>query len=115
MKVLSTTRKMNLKTLCSPITKNTKKEASLGHEGESLSSDLSERSEDNDEYDDGTGAKNNNCDIEGEGDRNTGAWVGSAEWLRFLSPSALTEALGAMAKAKASFSEKPRKSEVGKN
>ena len=82
------------------------------------SSDLSERSDDNDEDDDGTGSEDNNCDgngnCDGRGDRNTGAGGGSVEWMRFLSPSALAEALGAMAKAKASLSKKLKKTKVGK-
>ena len=91
----------------------TDEEASPGHEGESLLSDLSESSEDEDEYYDRTGAKDNNYNVEGgddvRGDRNTGSGGGSAEWLRFLSLSALTETLGAMAKAKSSSSTASRK------
>ena len=96
----------------------TKEEASSGHEGESLLSDLSESSEDEDEYYDRTGAKDNNYDVEGggdcRGDRNTGSRGGSAEWLRFLSLSALTETLGAMAKAKSSSSTASRKKGKGR-
>ena len=90
--------------------KNLKK-ASLGHEGESLSSNFSERSDDKDEDDDGTCAEDNNCngDGNGGGDRNTGDGRSSAEWLTLLGPSALTEALGAMAKSKVSSLTKSEK------
>ena len=85
----------------------------MGHKGELPLSDLLESSDKEDEYDDGTGAKYINCDIDGDGDgggdKNTGAGGGYAEWLKFLSPSARTEALGAMAKSKASSSTVPRK------
>ena len=64
-------------------------------------SDLLERSDNNNEDDDGTCDKDNNCDGNGGGDRNTCAVVGSTEWLRLLRPSALMEALSAMAKDKA--------------
>ena len=82
-----------------------------------MSPDLSESSDEKDEHDVGTGAKDNNCDSNsdgnnagnGGGNRNTGIRGGSAEWLRFLNPSALTEALGAMAKDKASSSTALRK------
>ena len=94
--------------------KNTQEETSREHEGELLSWDSLERSEDNNEDDDGTRAEDNNCggnvqgdrntgDGNGGGDRNTGAGGGSAEWLSLLSPSALTEALSAMGKTKASL------------
>ena len=91
--------------------KNTKEGASSRHEGESSSSDSSERSDKNNEDDDGTGAKDNNCygNGDGGGGRNTSAVGGFAEYMGFLSPSALTEALGAMAKVKASSSKKSRK------
>ena len=67
--------------------------------------------DDKDKDDDVTGAKDNNCagdgngdgDGDGGGDMNTGARGGSAEWLRLLRTSALTEALGAMAKSKTSL------------
>ena len=61
-----------------------------------MSSDSSERSDDNDEEYYGTGAKDNKCysdrnsdsDGDGGGDKNTGTRGGSAECLGFLSPSA---------------------------
>ena len=61
--------------------KKTEEEASLRHEGKLPSSDLSERSYDNNDDDDGTGSKENNCygDGDGGGDRNTGAEGGSTE------------------------------------
>ena len=70
------------------------------------SSDSLERSYDNDDDDDGTGAEDKNCyrDGDGGGDMNTGSEGGSTEWMRFLSPSALSETFGAMVKAKASSS-----------
>ena len=76
-----------------------------------LSWDSLERSEDNNEDDDGTRVENNNCygNGDGRGDGNTGDRGGLAECLGFLSPSAPTEALGVMAKAKASLSTKSRK------
>ena len=40
----------------------------MSHEGELLSSDSSERSDNNDEDDYGTGAKDNNCCVNGNGD-----------------------------------------------
>ena len=98
-------------------TKNTEDEASSRHEGESSLSDLSERYDDNDDDDDdGTGDEDNNCYNDGNdgGDRNTGTGGGSTECMGYLSPSALSETFGAMAKAKASSSTKSRKSEVGK-
>ena len=101
--------------------KNTEEEASLRQKGESLLLDLSERSDDNDEDDDGTGAKEKNCygndagDGNGGDDNNTGTGGGSVEWLEILDPSALIEAFGAMAKAKSSSSTKSRKPDVGKS
>ena len=96
-------------------TKNTEEEASSRHEGESSPSDSSD-SDNNDDDDDKTGAKDNTCYGDDDGvdagnDRgdSTGAGGGSAEWMRFLSPSALSETLGAMVKAKASSSAKSRK------
>ena len=64
---------------------------------------LSEISDNKDKDDNRNSAKDNKCDGDGDGepDRNTGAGGRSAEWLRFLSLSAKTEALGTMAKAKA--------------
>ena len=65
--------------------KDNKGEASSGHEGESLLLDSSKRSEDKDEDEYGTGAKDNNCDGNGAGDsdkggdRNTGAGGRSTE------------------------------------
>ena len=100
--------------------KNTEEEASSRHEVESLSWDSSgsSDSDDNDDDDDNTGAEYNtcygNCDGDGDGGGDsTGAGGGSEEWMRFLSPSALSETLGAMAKAKLSSSTKSRKPEVG--
>ena len=89
----------------------------MRHEGESSSSDSSEMSDDNDDDDYGTGSKDNTCyrvgdgdgDGDGGGDRNTSARGGSAEWVGFLSPSALLETFGDMAKAKASSSTKYKK------
>ena len=98
--------------------KDTREKASLRPEGESLLLDSSERSDNNDEDDDGNDAKEKNCYDYGNsgGHRNTGARGGSAEWLGFLSLSALTEAFGAMAKAKASSSKKSRKNlKLGKS
>ena len=103
--------------------KNTEEEASSRDKGKFLLSDLLERSDDNNNDDEGTVAKDNNCygngdsningngniNRNGGGDRNTGAGGGSGKCLGFLSPSALTEAFGAMAKAKASSSTKLRK------
>ena len=72
---------------------------------------MSDISDDKDEDDKKTGTK----DITGDGDRNgrcdknTGTVGRSSEWLRFLSPRAQTEALGAMEKAKASSSISLRK------
>ena len=81
-----------------------------------MPSDLSESSDNEDEYDDGTGDKNINYDGDGNGivDRNTGVVGGSTEWLRFLSPSAQTEALRAMAKAKASLLTALRRNRIWK-
>ena len=74
-----------------------------------------------DDDDDGTSAKEDTCyrdgdgagasagAVNGGGDRNTGARGGSAESMRLLSPSALSETSGAMAKAKASSLTKLRK------
>ena len=75
-----------------------------GHEGESSSPKLLDISDDQDEEEDGTGAEDINGNGDGNigGDRNTGARGGSAEWIRLLILGAQTEALGAMAKAKAS-------------
>ena len=88
--------------------KDNKGEYSLGHEGESLLLDSSESSANEHEDDNGTSAEDNNCngngDGDGGGDRNSGSGEGSTEWLRFLSPSVRTEALGAMAKAEAPLS-----------
>ena len=96
-------------------TKNTEKEASLRYEGESSSSDSSD-SDDNDDDDDKTSAKDNTCYGDGVGagagdggGDSTITGGGSVEWMRFLSPSALSETLGVMAKAKASSSTKSRK------
>ena len=97
--------------------KNTEEEVSSRHKGESSSSDSSERSDNSNTDDDINGAKENNCygDGNGGGDRDTGARGGSAEWLGSLGPSALTEAFGDKAKAKASSSTKSRKPKVGEN
>ena len=75
-----------------------------GHEGESSSPKLLDISDDQDEEEDGTGAEDINGNGDGNigGDRNTGARGGSVEWIGFLSPSAQTEALGDLAKTKAS-------------
>ena len=90
----------------------------MRHEVESWSLDSSERSDNNDDDDEGTGAKDKNCygnsDGDGGGDRNTGARGGSTECLGFLSLSAITEAFNAMAKSKASSSTKLIKIEVRK-
>ena len=93
--------------------KNTEEEASLRHEGESLLSDSLERSDNNDEDDDRNGAEGNNCygDGNGRGGRNTNTGGGFAEWLGLLIPSALTEAFGAMEKAKASSLTKSGKNQ----
>ena len=73
-------------------------------------SDLSERSDNNDGDDDGTGAEYNKCygasNGDGRGDMNTGAGGRSAEWLVFLIPSALTEAFGALGNSNASSARK---------
>ena len=82
---------------------DTEEEAPLGHEGESLSLDLLESSNNEDEDDDRTGVKHKNCNIDNGGDRNTGAGGGFEEWIRFHIPSTLTEALSAMAKSEASL------------
>ena len=105
--------------------KNTKEEASSMHEGESLSSDSSDSSDsdDNDDDDYNTGAKDNTCYGSGEGTGagdggcdSTGAGGGSMEWMRFLSPSALSETLDGTAKAKASSSTKFEKNlKLGKS
>ena len=78
-------------------------------------------SDDNNDDNDGTGAKDNTCygEVDGNGynrgDRNTGAEGGSTERMLFLSPSALSETFGAMAKAKAPSSTKPiKKPKLGK-
>ena len=84
----------------------------MRHKGESWSSDSSD-SDDNDYDDDDTGAKDNTHYGDGDGSDtgngrgdSTGARGGSVEWMRFLSPSALSETLGAMVKSKASSSTK---------
>ena len=84
-------------------TKDNEEEASLGHEGESSLSKSSDSSDDEDEEDDGTSAKDINGDgnCDNGGGRNTCTIGGSIEWIRFLSPGAQTEALGATAKAEA--------------
>ena len=90
----------------------------MGHEDESSSSDLLESYDNKDEDDNGTGAEGNNYDGDGNGrgDINTGAGGGSVEWIRFLSPSARMEALGAMEKSKASSSTASRKNlKLGKS
>ena len=71
-------------------------------------SDLSD-SDKNDDDDVKTGSEDNTCYGDGGGERNTSAGGGSAEWMRFPSLSALSETLGAMAKAKASPSTESRK------
>ena len=88
--------------------KNTKEEASLRHEGELSSSD----SDESDDDDNKTGAKDNTC--YGGGD-STGARGVPAERMWFLSPSVLFETLGTMTKAKASLSKNREKPEVGKS
>ena len=101
--------------------KTTEKKTSSRYEGELTSLDSFERSDDSNEDDDKTGAKNNNFygnrngDGDGGGDRYTGAEGGYSEWLGFLSPSALFETVGAMAKAKASSSTKSRKNQSWEN
>ena len=79
-------------------------------------SDLSERYDANNKDDDGTGDKDNsyNKNRDGRGDTNNGSGGGSAKLLRFLIPSALIEALGTMAKAKASLFKNEKKTKVGK-
>ena len=75
-------------------------------------------SDDNDDDDAGTSAEGNTCydNGDGRGYSNTGSGGSSAEWMRFLSPSALSEMVGAMAKAKASSSKKSRKNpKLGKS
>ena len=69
---------------------------------ETFEPDSSESSDDKYEDDDGTGAKDINCngDRDGVGNRNTGSRGGSASWIRFLSPSPRTEALGAIEKVR---------------
>ena len=63
-------------------------------------------------YSDCTGAGAGNVG----GDRNTGAGGGSAEWMRFLIPIALSETFGAMANSKASSSTKTKKNpKLGKS
>ena len=77
-------------------TKDTEEEASLGHKGELLSSNLSEISDEKDEDDGGNGAKDKNCigdgvsNGAGGGDRNISSRGRYAEWLMFLSPRAQT-------------------------
>ena len=51
-------------------TKNTEEEASSRQEGKSLLSDLSLRSDNNNEYDDGNGAEDNTCYVESNGNGN---------------------------------------------
>ena len=99
-------------------TKDNEEEASLGHKGESSLSKSSDSSDDEDEEDDGTGAKdiNGNSDGDGVSDRNTGVGRGSAEWLRFFSPEAQTEALGDMEKSKlSSLTASIKKLKLGKS
>ena len=70
--------------------------------------------DDNGDDDDNTDAKDNTCysgSAGNGGGNSTGTGGGSAEWMRFLSPSALSETLGAMAKAKASSSTNSRKTQ----
>ena len=93
-------------------------EPSSGHKGESLLSDSLESSDDKDEDDDRTGAKDINCDGDGNGgdEENTGNRGVSAEWLRFLSLIARMEALGAMENSKASSLTASReKTNLGKS
>ena len=104
-------------------------EASSVHEGELLSSGSSEIYDNKVEDDDRNSAEDNNYDVDvdvnnnndvdgdvdGGGDRNSGARVGYMEWLGFLSLSAQTEALGAMAKTKASSLTASIKIEAGKS
>ena len=73
--------------------------------------DSSESSDEKYEDDNRTGAEDNKYDGDRKvgGGRNTGTRGGSSEWLRLLRSSARTEALGAMAKAKASLSTASRK------
>ena len=97
----------------------------MRHEGESSQLDSSD-SEDKNDDDDGTGAKENtryndgNGDInsegngDGGGDRNSGNGGGSAECMRFLIPNAISETFDAMAQVKASLSKKSGKTEAGK-
>ena len=72
---------------------------------------MAESSDNEDEEVYGTSSKDNNGDSDGNGggDSNTGDRGGSVEWLRFFSPRARTEALGAMAKDKASSLTASRK------
>ena len=83
--------------------KYTEEEASLRHKGESLSSDLSDFNDKNDD-DDKTCAKDNTfygdgggSGARGGGGDSTRSGGGSAEWMQFPSPTALSETLGAMA------------------
>ena len=100
--------------------KNNKEEASSRHEGELPLLDSSDSTDNKDKDYKRNGAKYNNCDgaIAGNigGDSNTGTRGEYSEMIRFLSPSARTEALGAMAKAKASSSTALEgKKKLGKN
>ena len=84
-----------------------------------MSSDSSD-SDDNDDDDDETDAKDSTyysasdgADTGDGGGEITVAGGGSAEWMQFLRPNALSETLSAMAKAKVSLSKKTRKPQVG--
>ena len=70
---------------------------------------MSESSDKRDKDEKITGAEDINCNGDGRDDMNTGAGGESLEWIRFLSPSARTEALGTTEKAKASLLSALRK------
>ena len=88
----------------------------MGHKGESLLSKLSESSDNKDEEHDLTGDKDINGNKNGDvrGDRNNGAGKGSAEWIKFLSLGARTEALALWQKPKHPRQQLREKNEAGK-
>ena len=95
----------------------TKEEASLKHKGKLLSSKVSDSNDNDDDDDDKTNAKDSTCygDCHGAGGGDSsGAGEDFTEWIRFLSPSVLSETLGATEKDKASSMSKYRKPKVGK-
>ena len=65
--------------------------------------------EDNNEEDNATGIEEFDGNFDGNGEKNTNTFIVSIEWLWFIIPKSRTEALGAMAKAKACLLRYSRK------